>query len=96
MAGKMQKTLEKLRTITPYQPTDDPSRFPRPPTQKIVNRVLGKPMRSDPIIGPKKQVVSTPSDFAALYALQGSLREFPLEIDLEEERRAALDRENEQ
>jgi hypothetical protein len=53
-------------------------------------------MRSDPIIGPKKQVVSTPSDFAALYALQGSLREFPLEIDLEEERRAALDRENEQ
>ncbi len=39
--------------------------------------------------------VLEPSNYDALYALQGSLREFPLEADLEEERRVARKRENE-
>jgi AbrB family looped-hinge helix DNA binding protein len=42
------------------------------------------------------RLVLEPNTYQAIYALQGSLREFPLEADLEEERRAALARENEQ
>jgi AbrB family looped-hinge helix DNA binding protein len=42
------------------------------------------------------RLVLEPSAFAALYALQGSLKEFPLEADLEEERQAARERENRQ
>lgn len=42
------------------------------------------------------RLVLEPNTYQAIYALQGSLREFPLEADLEEERRAALTRENEQ
>jgi AbrB family looped-hinge helix DNA binding protein len=37
-----------------------------------------------------------PGTFETIYALQGSLREFPLEADLEEERRAARKRESRQ
>jgi bifunctional DNA-binding transcriptional regulator/antitoxin component of YhaV-PrlF toxin-antitoxin module len=39
--------------------------------------------------------VLEPNNCQAIYALQGSLREFPLEADLEEERRAARKRKNE-
>lgn len=53
-------------------------------------------MRPKLVIHPKKQVVPPTNRYAALYALQGSLREYPLEADLEEERRAALNHENEQ
>jgi len=42
------------------------------------------------------RLVLEPNTYQAIYALQGSLREFPLEADLEEERQAALARENEQ
>ena len=42
------------------------------------------------------RLVLEPNTYQAIYALQGSLREFPLEADLEEERRAARARENEQ
>jgi AbrB family looped-hinge helix DNA binding protein len=42
------------------------------------------------------RLVLEPNTYQAIYALQGSLREFPLEADLEEERRAARERENEQ
>jgi AbrB family looped-hinge helix DNA binding protein len=42
------------------------------------------------------RLVLEPSNYAAIYALQGSLRQFPLEADLEEERRAARERENRQ
>jgi hypothetical protein len=56
----------------------------------------GKTRRSGDVICSKEKIVSRPRSYAALYALQGSLRKFPLEADLEEERRAALDRENEQ
>jgi hypothetical protein len=48
------------------------------------------------VVRSKKQVVPAPKAYAAIYTLQGSLREFPLEMDLEEERRAALNHENEQ
>jgi AbrB family looped-hinge helix DNA binding protein len=41
------------------------------------------------------RLVLEPSNYEAIYALQGSLREFPLEADLDEERRAARRRENE-
>jgi AbrB family looped-hinge helix DNA binding protein len=41
------------------------------------------------------RLVLEPSNYEAVYALQGSLREFPLEADLEEERRGARKRENE-
>jgi len=41
------------------------------------------------------RLVLEPNNYRAIYALQGSLREFPLEADLEEERRAARKRENE-
>jgi AbrB family looped-hinge helix DNA binding protein len=40
------------------------------------------------------RLVLEPNNYSAIYALQGSLREFPLEADLEEERRAARVREN--
>jgi AbrB family looped-hinge helix DNA binding protein len=40
------------------------------------------------------RLVLEPSNYRAIYALEGSLREFPLEADLEEERRAARKREN--
>ena len=40
------------------------------------------------------RLVLEPSNYEAIYALQGSLREFPLEADLEAERRAARKREN--
>jgi AbrB family looped-hinge helix DNA binding protein len=42
------------------------------------------------------RLILEPSNYEAIYALQGSLREFPLEADLEEERRAARKRENKQ
>ena len=41
------------------------------------------------------RLVLEPSNYEAIYALQGSLREFPLEADLREEQRAARRRENE-
>jgi hypothetical protein len=56
----------------------------------------GKTRRLGDVICSKEKTVPGPRSFEALYPLQGSLREFPLEIDLEEERRGALDRENEQ
>jgi AbrB family looped-hinge helix DNA binding protein len=42
------------------------------------------------------RLVLEPSNYEAIYALQGSLREFPLEADLEAERQAARERENKQ
>jgi hypothetical protein len=42
------------------------------------------------------RLVLEPSNYEALYALQGTLREFPLEADLEAERRAERARENKQ
>jgi hypothetical protein len=44
-------------------------------------------MRSTSSIRSKNQVVPAHNAYEAIYALQGSLREFPLEADLEEERR---------
>jgi AbrB family looped-hinge helix DNA binding protein len=41
------------------------------------------------------RLVLEPNTYQAIYALQGSLREFPLEASLEEERRAARRHENE-
>ncbi len=41
------------------------------------------------------RLVLEPSNYDAIYALEGSLREFPLEASLEEERRAERKRENE-
>lgn len=41
------------------------------------------------------RIILEPNDYEALYALQGSLREFPLEASLEEERRAERNREEE-
>jgi AbrB family looped-hinge helix DNA binding protein len=41
------------------------------------------------------RLVLEPNNYEAIYALQGSLREFPLEASLEEERRAERKRENE-
>jgi len=41
------------------------------------------------------RLVLKPTNYSAIYALQGSLRESPLEADLEEERRAARQRESE-
>jgi AbrB family looped-hinge helix DNA binding protein len=35
------------------------------------------------------RIILEPNNFAAIYALQGSLREFPLEASLEEERTGA-------
>ena len=42
------------------------------------------------------RLVLEPNNFEAIYALQGSLREFPIEASLEEERRAERKREDEQ
>lgn len=41
------------------------------------------------------RLVLEPKNFEAIYALQGSLREFPIEASLEEERRAERKREDE-
>jgi AbrB family looped-hinge helix DNA binding protein len=41
------------------------------------------------------RLVLEPNNFEAIYALQGSLREFPIEAILEEERRAERKREDE-
>lgn len=41
------------------------------------------------------RLILEPNNYEAIYALQGSLREFPLEASLEEERQAARKRENE-
>jgi len=41
------------------------------------------------------RLVLEPNNFEAIYALQGSLREFPIEASLEEERRAERKREEE-
>ena len=41
------------------------------------------------------RLVLEPGNYQAIYGLQGSLREFPLEASLEEERRAERRRENE-
>lgn len=38
--SKVPKTLEKLRTETQHQPSDDPSRLPHPSPSEIVNRLL--------------------------------------------------------
>jgi AbrB family looped-hinge helix DNA binding protein len=40
------------------------------------------------------RLILEPSNFDAMYALQGSLNEFPLEADLDDERRAARKRED--
>ena len=40
------------------------------------------------------RLVLEPNNFEAIYALQGSLREFPIEASLEEERRAERKRED--
>jgi hypothetical protein len=40
------------------------------------------------------RLILEPSNYAAIYALQGSLADFPLEEDLAAERRAAREREN--
>ena len=40
------------------------------------------------------RLVLEPSNYDAIYALEGSLREFPLEASLEGERRAERKREN--
>ena len=40
------------------------------------------------------RLVLEPSNYAAIYALQGSLADFPLEEDLAKERRAEREREN--
>jgi AbrB family looped-hinge helix DNA binding protein len=40
------------------------------------------------------RLVLEPSNYAAIYALQGSLADFPLEEDLAAERRADREREN--
>jgi AbrB family looped-hinge helix DNA binding protein len=41
------------------------------------------------------RLVLEPNNFEAIYALQGSLREFPIEASLEEERRIERRREDE-
>jgi AbrB family looped-hinge helix DNA binding protein len=41
------------------------------------------------------RLVLEPENYHAIYALQGSLREFPLEASLEKERQAERKRENE-
>jgi AbrB family looped-hinge helix DNA binding protein len=41
------------------------------------------------------RIVLEPNNFEAIYALQGSLREFPIEASLEEERRIERRREDE-
>ena len=41
------------------------------------------------------RLVLEPNNFEAIYALKGSLSEFPLEASLDAERRAARKRENE-
>ena len=41
------------------------------------------------------RLVLEPNNYQAIYALEGSLREFPLEASLEEERRTERKRENE-
>jgi AbrB family looped-hinge helix DNA binding protein len=41
------------------------------------------------------RLVLEPNNFEAIYALQGSLREFPIEASLEEERRDERKREDE-
>jgi AbrB family looped-hinge helix DNA binding protein len=41
------------------------------------------------------RLVLEANNYAAIYALQGSLRQFPIEASLEEERRAESQRENE-
>jgi AbrB family looped-hinge helix DNA binding protein len=40
------------------------------------------------------RLILEPSNYAAIYALQGSLADVPLEEDLAAERRAAREREN--
>jgi AbrB family looped-hinge helix DNA binding protein len=42
------------------------------------------------------RLILQPNSYETIYALQGSLRKFPLEADLEAERRAARRRENRQ
>lgn len=42
------------------------------------------------------RLVLEPSNYDAIFALQGSLREFPLEASLDEERKAARKREDAQ
>jgi len=39
VARKVPKTLEELRTEAEHQPANGPSRLPRTPTQKIVNKL---------------------------------------------------------
>jgi hypothetical protein len=53
-------------------------------------------MRSTAVISSKGQIVipANPNAYEAIYALQGSLRKFPLEASLDTERRAERKREN--
>ncbi len=59
-----------------------------------MSRSKGRTRRSVDVISSSEKVVPGPRSYEAIYVLQSSLREFPLEADLEEERRAALNREN--
>jgi len=52
-------------------------------------------MRSTAAMGSKGPSAHPPNPHEAIYALHGSLHEFPLEADLEEERRAERNRESE-
>ena len=52
-------------------------------------------MRPTAVIRSKRQTTAATDAYKAIYDLEGSLREFPLEADLEEERRAERKRENE-
>jgi hypothetical protein len=45
------------------------------------------------VIDSEKSDVQPPSPYEVIFALEGSLREFPLEADLEEERLAERNRE---
>jgi hypothetical protein len=47
------------------------------------------------VISSRKPDDQPPIPYEAIYALEGSLREFPLEVDLDEERRAERNRESE-
>lgn len=44
---------------------------------------------------PEMGAAPAPAAYEAIYTLQGSLRDYPLEADLEEERRTERKRENE-
>jgi hypothetical protein len=59
-------------------------------------RKRARPQRKPAVVFQKERgrLIPDPNSYQAIYALQGSLREFPLEASLEEERRAERKREN--